>query len=198
MSSISHYAHEHDIRIPLRIHYWPFFEVIVYALPLRKIQDLMETLSTFVSGLPPHPSVSPQCPKERARSWSCPPTLGVEQHSIFRSPPREHRVHNYEDRKARRTSQQAGSHRTPGTIAKDRQSGPSQYPNSTINADFTSQYVPAEQQPYNHDTETHVIDDSDASSTSVDFLAALRQVDPQRALDLERQYELEAIQSIDI
>lgn len=214
MNSIGHDAHEHNIRVPLRIHYRPFFEVIVYALPPREIQDLMEILSTFVSGLPPHPFVSPQCPKERARSRSSPPTLGVGQHDIFRSPPRECRGHNHEGRKTRRTLQQAILRWTSGIvskaqsqsnsrtyqqqIAKDRKSGSLQYLSSTTKVDSTSQYVPAEQQQHNYDTEGDVIDDSDASSTTVDFLAALRQIDPQRALNLERQYELETIQSIDI
>ena len=214
MNSVSHYAHKHDVRVPLRIHYWPFFEVIVYALPPLEIQYLMEILSTFVSGLPPHPSVSPQCPKERARSRSSPPTLGVGQHDIFRSLPRECRGHNHEGRKTRRTLQQAILRWTPEIIskaqsqsnssayqqqiAKDRRSGSLQYPSSTNKVDFTSQYGSAEKQRHNHDTEREVIDDSDASSTTVDFLAALRQIDPQRALDLERQYELETIRSIDI
>ena len=214
MNSVSRYAHEHDIRAALRIHYRPFFEIIVYALPPREIQDLMGILSIFVSGLPPHPSVSPQCPKERARSRSCPPTLAVGQHGIIRSPPRDYRVHNHEDRKARRTLQQAILCWTPGTVskaqsqsngstfqqqtAKDRQCGSLQYPSSTTKVDSASQHVPAEQQQHNYDTERDVVDDSDASSTTVDFLAVLRQIDPQRALDLERQYELEAIRSIDI
>ena len=73
-----------------------------------------------------------------------------------------------------------------------------QYPSSTTKVDSASQHVPAKQQQHNYDTERDVVDDSDASSTTVDFLAELRQIDPQRALDLERQYELEAIQSIDI
>lgn len=118
MNPVSHYAHEHDIRAPLRIHYRPFFEIIIYALPPREIQDLMEILSTFVSGLPPRPPVSPQYPKERARSRSCPPTLAVGQHGIIRSPLRDYRVHNHEDRKARRTLQQASLCWTPGTVSK--------------------------------------------------------------------------------
>lgn len=213
MNSISHYAHEHDVRVPLRIHYRPFFEVIVYALPPLEIQYLMEILSTFVSGLPPHPSVSPQCPKERARSRSCPPTLAVGQHGIFRSPPREDRVHNYGDRKATQTLHRAIFPWTPGTIskaqsqsststyqqqiAKDGQSGSLQYPSSTTKVDSTSQHGPAEQQQHNHDTERDDIDESDASSTNVDFLAALRQINPQRALDLEHQYDFEMNQPID-
>lgn len=213
MISVSHYAHEHDIRVPLRIHYWPFFEVIVYALPPLEIQYLMEILSTFVSGLPPHPSISPQCPKERARSRSCPPTLAVGQHGIYRSPPREDRVHNYGDRKATQTLQRAILRWTPGTIskaqsqsnsstyqqqiAKDGQSGSLQYPSSTTKVDSTSKHVPAEQQQHNHDTERDDVDESDASSTTVDFLAALRQINPQRALDLEHQYDFEMSQPID-
>jgi hypothetical protein len=213
MNSVSHYAHEHDARVPLRIHYRPFFEVVVYALPPLEIQYLMEILSTFVSGLPPHPSVLPQCPKERARSRSCPPTLAVGQHGIFRSTPREDWVHNYADRKATHTLQRAIFPWTPGTsskaqlqsntstyqqqIAKDEQSRSLQYPSSTTKVDSTSQNVPAEQQQHNHNPERDDLDESDASSTTVDFLAALRQINPQRALDLEHQYDFEMNQPID-
>jgi len=198
MISVSHYAHEHDIRVPLRIHYRPFLEVIVYALPPLETQYLMEILSTFVSGLPPYPSISPQCPKERVRSRSCPPTLAVGQRGVFRRPPRDHRVHNYGDRKEGRTLQQAILHWTPGTVTKDGQSGSLQYPFSTTKIDSTSQHVPAEQQRHNHDTERDDVDESDASSTTVDFLAALRQINPQRALDLEHQYDFEMTQPIDL
>lgn len=213
MNSVSHYTHEHDVGVPIRIHHRPFFEIIVYALPLRKMQDLTEILSAFVSGLPPPPFVSPQCPEERPRRRSCPSTLGVEQHDSLPSPPRENKTHHQEDRKARRTLQQAILQRTPGTvskaqpqgirstnqqqIAKDCQSGSLRYLSATTRVNRSSQRVPAEQQPHSHNAESDVVDDSDASSTTVDFLAALRQIDPQRALDLEHQYDIEMIQSID-
>lgn len=214
MNSVSHYAYEHDIRVPLHIHYRPFFEVIIYALPPREIQDLMEILSTFVSGLPPHPSVPPQCPKERARSRSCPPRLAVEQHGIFPNPPKEYRVHHQEDRKARRPLQQAILQWTPGTvekaqlqgnsgtsqqqIAKDRQSGWLHYPSSTTKVSCGPQHVPAEQRLRSHDMDSEIAEDSDTSGATVDFLSALRQIDPQRALDLEHRYDLEISHSSDL
>jgi hypothetical protein len=214
LNSVSHYAHEHDVGVPIRIHHWPFFELIIYALPLRRMQDLTEIQSAFVSGLPPPPFVSPQCPEERARRRSCPPTLGEEKHDNLLSPPRKNRTRHQEDRKARRTLQQAILQRTPGTvskaqpqgvrstnqqqIAKDRQSGSLQYLSATTKVNRSSQGVPSEQQSHSHNAESDVVDDSDASSTTVDFLAALRQIDPQRALDLEHQYDFEMIQSIDL
>jgi hypothetical protein len=110
--------------------------------------------------------------------------------------------------------QQAILHWTPGTVSKaqpqsntstyqqqvtkDGQSGSLQYPFSTTKIDSTSQHVPAEQQRHNHDTERDDVDESDASSTTVDFLAALRQINPQRALDLEHQYDFEMTQPIDL
>jgi hypothetical protein len=118
MNSIGHNAYEYNIRVPLRIHYRPFFEVIVYTLLPREIQDLIEILSTFVSGLPPHPFVSPQYLKERIRSRSSPPTLGVGQHDIFRSPPRECRGHNHKGQKTRRILQQAILRWTLGIVSK--------------------------------------------------------------------------------
>jgi hypothetical protein len=210
MNSFSHYAYEHDVGVPLRIHYRPFFELTIYALPPRKIRDLSEILFTFVSGLSQHPPfVSPQCSEERVRRRSCPPTLGVEQHDSLPSPSREYRSHHQGDRKARRTLQQAILQRASETVSKaqqqgisgtnqqqifkDRQSGSLQYPSATTKVNRGSQWVPAEQQPHSHNAERDVVDDSDASSTTVDFLAALKQIDPQRALDLEHQYDFEMI-----
>jgi len=213
MDSIGHCAHEHDVGVPLRIHYRPFFELTIYTLPLRKMQDLTEMLSAFVSGLPPPPFVSPKCSEERIRRRSCPPTLDVGQHDNLSIPPRGYRTHHQGDRKARQTLQQAILQRRPGTVSKaqpqgisstnqqqiddPRRSGSLQYLSATTKANRSLQWVPAEQQPHSHNAESEVVDDSDASSTTVDFLAALRQIDPQRALDLEHQYDFEMIKSID-
>lgn len=174
MTSFSHYVYEHDVGVPLRIHYRPFFELTIYALPPRKIQDLSEILFTIVSGLSQHPPfVSPQCSEERVRRRSCPPTLGVEQHDNLPSPSREYRTHHQGDRKARRTLQQAILQRTPGTvskaqqqgvgstnqqqIAKNRQSGSLQYLSAATKVDRGSQWVPAEQQPHSHNAESDVV-----------------------------------------
>lgn len=65
--------------------------------------------------------------------------------------------------------------------------GPSQNGLYSSRIDRRSPPFPARQRVVGHDTDIPVSEESDTSNASVDFLATLRQIDPKRALDLERR-----------
>lgn len=76
-------------------------------------------------------------------------------------------------------------------MASHGRAGPLQNCFHSPRIDRRSPLFTAGQQPGGNDTDNSVADDSDASNASVDFLATLRQIDPERASDLERRYDLE-------
>ena len=76
-------------------------------------------------------------------------------------------------------------------IPKRRYFNSSEHPSSFTEVENGSQHVLVEERPDSRDLDSDLVEESGASSPTVDFLAVLRQIDPGRALDLEHQYDIE-------
>lgn len=193
-----------------RLRYWPAFEVFVHALPQEKVQELDDMLSDFVSGLQAHSKSESEKSRYRsARSLSCPPMgagtiplISSTSNSAVskRSPdlPQLQQSNSREDDRVRVVpSLPTKGHPYNQKYAWRKPPGQEEGSDKPQNM----QVIPCDAliQLPNQQLLDVSLDDSDGDGevfenddfgTAIDFLATLRQFDPQRALELERQYDV--------
>jgi hypothetical protein len=208
MTSVNSFHTRNSINT-LRLQYWPAFEVTVHALPQEKVQELHNVLNKFVSGLQTYSKLESRELRCRStRSLSCPlmgpktvpfassttdsaasqqssglpqmqqSTFQEDDHVRF-APSLPEKLHRYSQKDSWRKS--LGQEERPDT-PQNIQITPCDAPIQLLNQQLV--HVSLD----DSDEDAEVLEDNNISS-SIDFLATLRQTDPQRALDLERQYD---------